>query len=331
MDEVRSGACESDAPQAGRRRWGRFVVGILVLGLFLVLGRRYLGELRRLTDVSPSIVALMVASTVAARLVQGRSLQILLRAQGHRVGLGETFFLGIVTSYTNLVLPRAGTGAPALYLKRRYQVSFADFGSLLLLISVLHLVAAGSLGLVCLSVAHLEFRQPLDLKVTLAFAVVVLGGIVATFVRVPVAERRRGRIAEFLRRFAYSWAQLGSSRLIISQNLALQIVALVLQSLRLKLAFVAMGVEVSFLGVVVATMLGALAMLVSITPAGLGFREAAIAYSATMIGCSPSVAVAAAVLDRLVVTACVVILAQFGLWRLVRGAGNGSSGGGAAS
>ena len=97
-------------------------------------------------------------------------------------------------------------------------------------------------------------------------------------------------------------------------------VALVLYTLRLKLAFMAMDVEVSFLGVVVATMLGALAMLVSITPAGLGFREAAIAYSATMIGCSPSVAVAAAVLDRLVMTVCVVILAQVGLWRLARGA-----------
>jgi len=302
-----------------------------VLGLFLVLGRRYLGELRRLTDISPSIVALMVAATVAARLVQGRSLQILLRAQGHSVGLGETFFLGIVTSYTNLVLPRAGMGAPALYLKRRYQVSFADFGSLSVLVSVLSLVAAGLLGLVCLSVAHLEFRQPLDLKVTLAFAVVVLGGIVATFVRVRVAERRRGRIADFLSRFAYSWAQLGSSRLIIAQSLALQMVALVLYTLRLKLAFMSMGVEVSFLGVVVATMLGALAMLVSITPAGLGFREAAIAFSATMLGCSHSIALAAAVLDRLVVTACVVILAQFGLWRLVRGSGDGSGGGGAES
>ncbi len=320
MDEVRSGACESDAPQVGRRRWGRIVVGILVLGLFLVLGRRYLSELRRLADVSPSVVALMVASMLAARLAQGRGLQLLLRALGHRVGLGEMFFLNILTSYTNLVLPRAGTGAPALYLKRRYQVSFADFGSLSVLVSVLNLVAAGLLGLVCLCIAHLGFGQPLELKVTLAFSVVVLGGIVATFVRVPFAERRRGRIADFLRRFAYSWAQVGSSRLIIAQNLALQMVALVLHSLRLKLAFVAMGVEVSFLGVVVATMLGALAMLVSITPAGLGFREAAIAYSATMIGCSPSVALAAAVLDRLVVTACVVILAQIGLWRLVRGA-----------
>jgi uncharacterized membrane protein YbhN (UPF0104 family) len=55
-----------------------------------------------------------------------------------------------------------------------------------------------------------------------------------------------------------------------------------------------------------------------VTPAALGFREGAIVYGARVMQTTGDIALAAAVLDRVVGTACTVVVGQIGLWQLIR-------------
>ena len=64
-----------------------------------------------------------------------------------------------------------------------------------------------------------------------------------------------------------------------------------------------------------------MAFLISITPAALGFREAAIAFVASQMNITPATAISVALLDRVVFSLTNVVFAQlvlavsYGRWR----------------
>jgi uncharacterized protein (TIRG00374 family) len=84
------------------------------------------------------------------------------------------------------------------------------------------------------------------------------------------------------------------------------------------LCFYAVGQRVSYLGALAASLLADLAFVVSVTPASLGFREGALVYSARIMHTTGDVAMAAAILDRLISTACNVVVGQLGVMQLIR-------------
>jgi len=309
---------QNQAPPSVRWRWLRFVTGPLVLVLFIIIAWRHLDELDRLKDVSPIAAGALALLFLAARAGHTLTFKLLLNRLGHYIGSGELFLLNILMAYTNLLVPRMGTGLPGVYLKYKHGVSFAQYGSLLLPIVVLHAISLGLLGLIGQTALFWHSSEPINPLVALLFAITLAGGLTGFFLRIPIPQRWSGRFAHFFRRLLASWQQLGTARTTLAGVFSLRIVVLLFRVFGLQIAFWAIGQEVPFLGVFVATMLAEVAILASITPAGLGLREAAVAYSAAMLGCSPAMAISAAVLDRIVATICVLAIAQLGMWKLIR-------------
>ena len=95
-------------------------------------------------------------------------------------------------------------------------------------------------------------------------------------------------------------------------------VMFLLRALRIQLCFRAVGVQVPYWGAFAASLLADLALLIAITPSALGFREAALVYAARVMGTTGDVALAAAILDRLISTACNIVVGQIGVWQLIR-------------
>jgi uncharacterized membrane protein YbhN (UPF0104 family) len=71
-------------------------------------------------------------------------------------------------------------------------------------------------------------------------------------------------------------------------------------------------------------------LFISITPGALGFREAAIGYVMYRFTEGQEVALSASVLDRVVMTVVIVIVAQIGIFKLIRPALRGSGGKGSS-
>jgi uncharacterized membrane protein YbhN (UPF0104 family) len=153
----------------------------------------------------------------------------------------------------------------------------------------------------------------------------VLGGIAFSALRPSVPARWSGRFANRLRHGAAVWNLLGTHPALGATVCLVSVGVVALQALKLYVAFCAVNADVAFAGVLMATILSELALLISITPGAIGFREAAVAASAAWLGCSPETALAAAVLDRLVMTAAIVLLAQAGTWWLSAVAAGGPS------
>lgn|GEM_PF-6106879 len=301
-----------------QRRWAALLIPLLTLLILVYVGRQHLGELDRLAAASPQAIAAMLVVFVLSRIVHALVVTISLAKLDHTVGLGEMYLLTHIMSYTNLVLPRMGLSAPALYLKHRHGVSYATCSSLLLPGLVLHVVSIGLVGLACQALLHVSQAGRADLRITALFAAVLAAGVLATVARVRIPDRWNGRIAGFFRRLMDAWGTLGSSWSLLGGILMLRVALIALNAVRLFIAFRAVGADVTFVGVFVSSLLAELTMIVSFTPAGLGLREAVVAFSAYMLNCTPATALSAAVLDRIVMTVCIIAIAQIGMWRLVR-------------
>lgn len=303
-----------------RRRWLlRVVLAAVVLTIFVYVGRRYKDDLHKVLEAKPLAVGLMVLVFIPTRIFTAEVMRTGLRALGHRVGAFESFMLTMVNAYANLLVPRAGLGLPAMYMKIKHRVPVADFSSVQLVpMSVLQVTTIGLVGLVVVALLTMSQRHPWNLPLLALFAALSIASFVAMMLPVGVPERFQNRVAVFLRRMSTAWQRLGRSRGTVGASMLLHAVVLVLRALRLYLAFWAVGQQVNFLGVFVGSLLADIAFFVSITPSALGFREGGILIAAPLIGVTPDLCLAAALLDRIVTSLVVIVFGQIGMWRLVQ-------------
>jgi uncharacterized membrane protein YbhN (UPF0104 family) len=295
----------------------RAVVAGVVLALLAVAGRRYYDELWRLRDAPPGLVGAIAVLWLASRYPAADVMRVGLRALGYRIGRYEAFMLQMVQSYGNVLVPRAGIGMPALYLKFRHNVGFADIGAVQLLpMTLLQVFTIGLTGLACQAI--LWRRGQGDRPLALLLAAVTVACVLPMVVPLPAGKLGHGRIAAFLARLVGAWQKLGRSPGVLVRSVVTHALMFAVRAWRIQLCFLAVGARVPYWGAFAASLLADLALLIAVTPSALGFREAALVYAARVMGTTGDVAMAAAILDRLVSTACNIVVGQIGVWQFIR-------------
>jgi uncharacterized membrane protein YbhN (UPF0104 family) len=297
----------------------RVLLACLALLAFAYVGRRYSHELPRLLDAKPLGVALIVVVFIPTRVLTSEVMRIGLKALGHRISTYESFMVSLVNAYANLLFPRAGLGLPAVYMKMKHAIPIADFATVQLLpMTVLQVTTIGITGVACLFGMRLAQGRPLDWKLACLFAGVAVASVVAISFRFNVPDRWGNRVAAFLRRLSESWRLLGRCRHTASRSFALHFAVLLLRGLRLQIAFWAIGQPVHYLAALAASLLADLAFFISITPSALGFREGAVVLAAGMLGTTKEICLAAVLLDRIVYSIVIVVVAQVGMLQFMR-------------
>ena len=302
-----------------RRKWAvRIALAAVVLAVLAIAGRRYYDELHRLRQVPPALILLIALLWLASRYPAADVMRVALRTLRHGIGRYEAFMLQMVQSYGNLLIPRAGIGMPALYLKARHGVSFADLGAVQMLpMTLLQIATIGLMGI--LSQAALSATgQPWHRPLTVLFASAAVLCVAPLLLPLPPNVFGHGRIGRFFTRLLEAWRKLGRSKVLLARSVATHAIMLLVRAWRIQLCFYAVGQRVSYLGALVASLLADLAFVVSVTPASLGFREGALVYAARVMNTTGDVAMAAAILDRLISTACNVIVGQVGVMQFIR-------------
>jgi uncharacterized protein (TIRG00374 family) len=299
----------------------------------LYAGRRYFGELDRLRSANPWLVAAMAGLYVIARLPPAALLRRALRALGHHIDRAEAFFVLMVQYYINMLIPRAGIGALAGYFKLRRGVPVADVGAAqVVLLTLAQFACLGVTALACQGFLKLSNATPIDPVLAAVFAAVAIVSVVPLFVHLPESmvaqsEAMLGRfVGRFFARLATASRMLGRDRSLLLRAFAAHLIVLVVRTARVQLSFYAVGQRVSFGAAFVVSAAADVMFLVSVTPGALGFREGGIVYASMRVtGMNPDVALAAAVLDRLVVTGCNLLIGQVGMWRYLGGTGRPSA------
>jgi uncharacterized membrane protein YbhN (UPF0104 family) len=306
-----------DAAPVWPRR-ARTLATLLVLAALTAIGVRHAGDLDRLATADPLRVGLMAACLLLQRVLHSELVRRTLAELGHRLASFEVFALTMLSALGNLVVPRSGFGALGVSLRARHGVPFSTSGSLLLPLALLDLLVVSGAGLL-IQLAAFGLARPRAPLVAATFAGSLLACLAISWLplpaRLPFAPPR---VRQFLEELGSAWTQLRRSRSFVWRACAVLAAMSALRALRLSLAFGALGLSPDFAGVAIASLLGDVMFLFALTPAALGLREAAIVYCAGLAGVTPAASLAAAVLDRLVITAVVLAAAQVSAWRLLR-------------
>jgi uncharacterized membrane protein YbhN (UPF0104 family) len=320
----------ADPKPRRRRRLFRAALALGVLATLLYVGRRYTDELGRLAAVSPWAVLGVVALYLPARWLSAEVMRRALASLGHALAAGEVLLLTFANSYVNLVVPRAGLGMPAAYLKLRRGVPVADVSAVQLVgMTLLQATCIGLIGLACLALLPTPPAPgavPVDGWIYGVFAATAAGTLALLLCPVRVAAHRQGKLASFVRRVLESWRRLARDARGVATILVIQAAVLLLRGARVQLCFYAIGQPVGYLPALAASLLADVASLVGITPSGLGFRETAIVLASGVLGTSRDLGLAAAVLDRAVTSGVVIVVGQVAMWRLIgRPGGTGAA------
>ena len=312
-----------------RRTWlVRSVIAAVVLAALVIAGRRFYDELYRLRDAPPLLVALIFLLWPASRYPAADVMRVSLAALGHHVGRYEAFMLQMVQSYSNVVVPRSGIGVLGAYMKLRHGTPLADLGAVQVLpMTLLQVFTIGVMGLVSQAALLAPGGATPDRAMALCFTLVAVGSVAPLMVPVPANRLGHGKVASFFTRLAVAWQKLGRSRGLLGRAVLTHVVMLFIRALKMMICFRAVGAPIPYSGALAASLLADVAFIFSITPSGLGFREAAVVYSANAIGTTHDIAMAAAVLDRIVGTACNVVIGQIGVLQFIRPALKGAGAG----
>lgn len=308
----------ASAPAPAWLRHARTLATLLLLGVLCLLGLRHAGDLDRLAAADRRAVLGMAACVLGVRVLHSEIIRRTLAELGHRLAAFELLGLSMLSAVPNLLLPRSGFGALGVALRARHGVPLSITGSLLLPLAVLDLMVVSAAGLAVQALAF-GFARPHAALIGASFAGVLAAAAASLFlrmrVRVPFAPPR---LRGFLERLGAAWTQLRGSRRFVARAALLLAAISALRVLRLWLAFRALDVEPDFAGLVVASLLGDVMFLFALTPGALGLREAAIVYCAQQAGVTTAASLAAALLDRLVMTLVILVAAQLSAWRLFK-------------
>ncbi len=298
-------------------RNAKLFLALLALLCLAYAGRAYFGELSRIREARLSGLLAMAAIHALTLWLQGMSLKISLSAHGNHISSQQGFAVSVMSSYANLLLPRSGIATTAAFLIRQSRTKMIDYSSIVLYNAGLFVLCSSGLALLLCLGHSLTVSADLQPWLTISLAVLMLAAWLAVRVRWKLPKAYRGPASIALNQLCLASSKLRSGNkfwLLTSVHLLLTC----LRATRLLFAFWAMGIDVHPLGVLLASTLGDLVFIFAITPAALGFREAAISFSAGAMSTTAALALSVAILDRIVFSGTVIILAQLVITCLIR-------------
>jgi uncharacterized membrane protein YbhN (UPF0104 family) len=130
----------------------------------------------------------------------------------------------------------------------------------------------------------------------LAFALPLLG-VVLLSPKFP--ETRYALVNKFIQ-VLNGWNLICSHKRIITKISLLSAALLLVNTVSGMISFSLFGIHITFFQALFMSALGTLAIIISITPAGLGIQEAVSVFSAMVIGLTPAQSLPVAILGRVV-------------------------------
>ncbi|MDG2049232.1 MAG: lysylphosphatidylglycerol synthase transmembrane domain-containing protein [Myxococcota bacterium] len=310
----------------GRRILYAYALAGISLALLAWLVRGHWGDLRQLSNLPPGPFVGIIALYLVGRGLSAEAMRMGLSGLGFPLARSICFMLTLLQSYTNLIIPRSGLAPPAVYLRVQHGVPYTVYLAFAVLMILLTTGLMGGMGFLA---GWMIDGEPDSIPVSKALWFFAgLCGAAALAVAAPV--RLFGVLPEWPRRHLLAahaaWSSLAGRPSMLIRLMGLQAAGILLRGVRMKVALEIVGVQVSFGQVMVVSICTDLSMLVSLTPAALGFREAGVLFGAAMVGIEPGAAMLAAIIDRLATTPTVIVAGQLVLWRGVREVLKGSDG-----
>ena len=292
-----------------------------LLGVAFIIGGLYWffrnwDQLETLVNVRFSYILTLMPLIFLSMLMVGFINQLIVSHLGYPLKLMQWTSLAFASTLANYIFPmRAGMALRATYFKKCYNFPLNQFAASMAFAYILTFISNAALGLLIMLWLGVE-KQGMRWILILIFTAVFLGGCFTLIYNRPVRKAQsKMKIISYLAKIQGGWSVLRKNPSLLIKCSSLIIINTILFSIRLFIAFCAIGQSVNFAGCLLAGCFAAVSMFISITPASLGIRETAIVFASSVVGVTPEISLLAASLDRAV---SLVVVAIFGTAGMIK-------------
>jgi len=287
-------------------RLGRYLKehrGTLAFLCIIALGIVYLSRepenLERLRAIGLEDFLLLSGFIICSYLFNAYRLKLLLTSFNINTRLKEWFSLFMINTLGNILFYKGGTASIAWLLKKRHSFSYSYFVTLWvasILITLLMISLAGQVSLLTIWLSFHQFHQWLFLFfASVSTILLLLGFILPSRLLLVRISRAKG-----IQQLVSAWEALRQNKRTLLLIASLDLVCLLLFSLRLFLCYIFIDSYLSFYYTNLMAIFISISALFSLTPSDIGIREFIVAMTSKVLGAGFRIGFLAAALDRTV-------------------------------
>jgi len=274
---------------------------VLVIACILVL-RNYQNEFNLIKNVSIKYFIVLSAIALLNGIVNGLKVKYYTKIFGLNLSFKESFGLSEITSLTNYVTPfKGGTAFRALYLKKKYNFSYEKFIVVMGAASLIAFFGYSIVGMLSTLYSFLAHKT-VNLLILGIFITIFTASLIAFFLPLNYMHRIKSEnfIIRKLKSAIEGWYILKNKPYNLLIILIVELTFLFSYSLSIFYGFRAIGVNTPLVYCLIISLVSSMSVIFTITPAGLGVREAVIVWASTALEQGIIVPLNVAILIRLI-------------------------------
>lgn len=287
------------------KRYLGFILTIFFLALFGIFFANNKEDFAGLLEIPILTLVAISALKLIVIFNAGLFIKVVLTPFEKKIGLIESYYLALLSTIGNYFLPlRGGAGIRAVYLKKKFNLTYSHFLSTLSGNYVLVFLINSFIALILLGIIHTT-KSVYSIPLYLLFGAIFLITLSLSIINVPeklLTIRTKipllNTLLEIFSNIVKGWQFITKHKTTI---LMLALLTLFNFSITASLSFLeynAIGVSLSFVNLLLYSSLAVASLLISITPGSLGIREAIFIFFSTIIGVTNSEILQVAIIDR---------------------------------
>ncbi len=273
-----------------------------LIGTFFFI--RNFDEIKSIFAIRISTLVLLSSLVLLTQFLNGFRLKVLTDSLNLRLKPLTWMGMAVIQSFLNYLPFKGGMLANAVYLKQLHNFSYLKFISMIGSSSLITMLSAGCIGFAVSGFYYIYSRIGIVLPCLFLSLIVCAMFCFVLVTRVKVSEKTSKKLYQVIE----GWQVIRKKRNTIFLLIVVDITSTFIFSVRYYIAFRAFSIDVPFLYCLLIAPLSILTTFTSITPAGLGIREAVIGYASKILGMGLNPGLFAASLDRAVVMFWVFII-----------------------
>jgi uncharacterized membrane protein YbhN (UPF0104 family) len=282
----------------------RILTTLVVLALFLIYFLVNSNKFKPLLNINILLLFVIATGDLLGIFLNGLFTKFILRPFKKYISTTESFYVSLISTVGNFFAPvGAGFGFRAVYLKRKFNVSYSDYISTLSGNYIIVFLVNSFFGLLALYLLRDRHNSQYGVLVTV-FAGIFATSLILSLVKIPlrVAEHQsNSHLRSFIRQL--SRVTQGWNHIISHKKLMLQLILLTTANFLLTVGMTftiikALHFNIGVGELLLFSVLGSLSLFINITPANLGVKEAIYLFSSQVLGFSTAQILSIALIDR---------------------------------
>ncbi len=277
------------------RNFMRAILLSIILFGFLFYVKNNQSTFSRLKDIQLFYLLIIACAHLITIFLNGLFVKFILQPFKKKVPMGESFFVSLISTMGNYFLPiGTGTGIKAVYLKKKFALTYSDFMSTLSGNYIIVFLVNSLLGLVSIvmisKVTYTNISKEL-LALFIFYSLVFSSTLFLAFFGFPVKaaavlERHKilKTISGLIKRVLVGWNFIILNKRLLLKLLTLTLLNFFVGMMIIYTAVYALDLRIEIAPLMLYTSLVSMSFLLNLTPGSIGLREAVLIAVNTTLG-----------------------------------------------